>query len=594
MSIKFNCPNCKKLLSVKEHLAGKRAKCPACQKPLVIPAPVSAPADVEDLAMSMLAEKPAETKAPEPQTIDFTCPQCDEPIQMSLDMAGKQGPCPNCRRIIKVPVPKVQKPKDWRDTTRTGPSAARENVEQPAPDGAWDTRRTGTHQTSLEEAGALPVEPVTLARRLRFWGSIAAAVTLVLVGGSVLWSFWSHNRQQRLVDSALVGAPALPGKEALAEMHRAAGEYYLRTNRRDRLAQAQKEFKAARDLLAGIDPPTVEREVLLGELALAQVDAGGDTKQADAGTHLPWKDALPEVQSTLTQIKTFEVREDAARDVARKLVARGLRKEVNGLVRNVIAQGADGARPEAFGVAGLELLKADPKMAADLADEGMAFYATPSRPDASPALIALRVALDKSIKEFSAEDPAVVLGFIEGSARRDKLDEAQGWIQRLSNPLQVRAYLSIAEAQPVLTTEQLNNAARVVEKDPRVGWQAPWTVFRLMQLTARAGLTKPEDMVRLVLPVDGVPQTKFVADPAFRGRCQFEIWRTRLAAAKEKKDESDLKQCVEEKTPAFPVAMEWLARHNARVAGEVARWEDKSLQPLGLVGSALGLQDGGR
>ena len=45
MPIKFKCPHCQRGLSVKEHLAGKTAKCPACKKALKIPAPVSSPAD---------------------------------------------------------------------------------------------------------------------------------------------------------------------------------------------------------------------------------------------------------------------------------------------------------------------------------------------------------------------------------------------------------------------------------------------------------------------------------------------------------------------------------------------------------------------
>jgi hypothetical protein len=561
--------------------------------------------------MSVLADKPAEAPAaPEPQTIGFTCPQCDEPIQVRIEMAGKQAPCPSCRRIVKVPVPKVQKPKDWRDTTQTGPSGARENVEQPALEGAWDTRRTGTHQTSLEEAGALPVEPVTLGRRLRFWGSIAAAVTAVLVVTLVAWSFWSQNRQQRLVDAALAAVKgdgqADLGKEALAEVHRSAGEYYLRTSRRDRVVKARAEFKAARDLLAGIDPPTAEREVVLVQLALAQADMGGDKAEVEAGTHLPWKDTLAEVQNTLTQLKTFDLREYAARDVARKLVARGQTKEAGALVRNVVAHAVEEARPEAFGAAGLELLKADPKLAATFADEGMAFFAVRPRPDPWPALIALHVALDKPInpnllggaKDLAeSRDPAVLLGRIEGLAVQGKAADAQKLIgPPLYTSDRVRAYLSLADAQPGAAVEHLNNAAGLLEKEPGALQRWPWVVFRLIQLAARAGLTKETDAVaRLVLPAaDGTPRTNVVPDAGVRGRCQLEIWRARLAASTQKMEEGDLKQCVEEKTPAFPVAMEWLARHNARVSGDVARWEDKSLQPLGQVGSALGLQDGGR
>src|SRR5260370_22594562 len=80
MPIKFKCPNpnCQKILNVKDHLAGKRAPCPACKQVLTIPAPVAAPArppevslpetttaattvraaDDEELAASLLADDP--------------------------------------------------------------------------------------------------------------------------------------------------------------------------------------------------------------------------------------------------------------------------------------------------------------------------------------------------------------------------------------------------------------------------------------------------------------------------------------------------------------------------------------------------------
>src|SRR5947209_3772948 len=101
--IKFNCPHCKRGLSVKDHLAGKRAACPACKKGLLIPAPVSKPVDLEAFAAAALADQPAEAKAP--TLIDFRCPQCDEEIHVSSELGGKQAPCPECRRIIKVPMP---------------------------------------------------------------------------------------------------------------------------------------------------------------------------------------------------------------------------------------------------------------------------------------------------------------------------------------------------------------------------------------------------------------------------------------------------------------------------------------------------------
>ena len=126
MAIKFNCPHCKKALSVKdESLAGKKAACTGCKKIVVIPKPVpAAPAeDVEALAAAALAEPKADAAGARSQTIDFECPQCGESIQMARDLGGKNAPCPECKRIIKVPVPKVKEGAEWRrkdDSYRPG------------------------------------------------------------------------------------------------------------------------------------------------------------------------------------------------------------------------------------------------------------------------------------------------------------------------------------------------------------------------------------------------------------------------------------------------------------------------------------------
>src|SRR5262249_5057401 len=117
MSIKFNCPHCDKVLRVKDELAGKRAKYPACGQVLSIPAQASAAVDAEAWAAAALADQPkAEPKpaAAPAGTIDFRCYYCDEDVKMPMDLAGKQAPCPQCRRIIKVPLPVKTEPKDWR------------------------------------------------------------------------------------------------------------------------------------------------------------------------------------------------------------------------------------------------------------------------------------------------------------------------------------------------------------------------------------------------------------------------------------------------------------------------------------------------
>src|SRR5947209_6597223 len=145
MPIKIKCPNCKKALSVNESMAGRRAACPACKSVLTIPSasaapaptaakappakdgsakyPVSRPApttqpaaapapppeDIENLAASLLSDEPKPETVAAPKTVDFECPMCGEAVKMDVALAGKQAPCPECRRIIKVPQLQPQK-----------------------------------------------------------------------------------------------------------------------------------------------------------------------------------------------------------------------------------------------------------------------------------------------------------------------------------------------------------------------------------------------------------------------------------------------------------------------------------------------------
>src|SRR5262245_15548883 len=130
MPIRFKCPSCQKALVVREQYAGKRVPCPSCKKPIVIPAPTAHAADVEALALAALsdaaaaAEKKAAPAAAPAPPIEMTCPYCGEPIKFDASLGGQQAPCPNpeCKRIIKVPKPVSDQPRDWRELEK-GPSA---------------------------------------------------------------------------------------------------------------------------------------------------------------------------------------------------------------------------------------------------------------------------------------------------------------------------------------------------------------------------------------------------------------------------------------------------------------------------------------
>src|SRR5947209_2271649 len=94
--------------------------------------------------------------------IKIKCPKCQKGLNVPDSLAGKQGPCPLCKRIIKVPMPTSAQKQDWRKAAAR-PTGAR--MDQAAPEGAWGstTDRSHVHGESLEEADAIPVkrDPVT-------------------------------------------------------------------------------------------------------------------------------------------------------------------------------------------------------------------------------------------------------------------------------------------------------------------------------------------------------------------------------------------------------------------------------------------------
>src|SRR5690348_5673705 len=105
MIIRVNCPNpdCKKLLRLDAKHAGRKIECSGCKQRIRLPTaeelklPVAAattpgtdgaPAEEQEVEFDLLAseavleEKAAADTAAKETMIEFTCPMCDEPIQM--------------------------------------------------------------------------------------------------------------------------------------------------------------------------------------------------------------------------------------------------------------------------------------------------------------------------------------------------------------------------------------------------------------------------------------------------------------------------------------------------------------------------------
>jgi hypothetical protein len=620
MPINFHCPHCHKPLKVKDEQAGKKGPCPACKKILTIPRATAAPpppappattngppppapaaaVDVEAAAAALFADAPAKAEAA-PQFIDFPCPYCDEPLHLDAALAGKKHPCPSCKRIISVPLPKVEK-KDWRTLDTRLPSGAQRPAE-PAPEGAWSSTATSrVSNQALDEAGLLPQKrvPRTLGQKVRRGllaaGAVAAVAALAFAG----WKWWAAGRQERALKQALdyantEAAAKHVGKEGQAALHVGAGTYFLRTRKAQCGKRAAEQFGQAFGLLSApvAGDHEWEREAALTELALALVELGGGPEDLERELRLKWDDVQKRVQVALAAIVMPEARLEALRGVAGRLVAHGQAARVLPLVRSVYsAAGADQA--EALAVVGLELLGlAQEALAAEAAEQALAVYGPDSqpRPRLRAPVVALALALKRAAPkaEKNIEDQTQeLIGQAEGLARLGQWDQAQAKLRATNDygpEVRTRARVAFAAGVAAGQAEdksRLGPAVEVAAQDRPSRPELSWVLLRLTRLAARSDL--PEE--RQYFVAGGV------AVPAVRGHAQLAVLRARLAAApKVVGDDADGK--VLGKGLAHQLGRLALARHNARRdagwAKVVEGWEGPE-RAFGSLGVALGLQ----
>lgn len=591
MAIKFSCPHCRKALSVKDHLAGKKAQCPACKQRLTIPT-----VDIEALAAAALADEP---KAPAPPveqaTIEFKCYYCDETVRVGADLAGKQTPCPECRRIIKVPLLEKTQPKDWRAVPSRLPAGARRDI-GPAPEGAWDTASVGVSRQALVEAQAIPqTRPRwTLAQWIKRGTAVAAGILVVAGAAWMITNHLAQSRQNAVLTKALKAAEKL-SPEAATEIHRGAGEYLLRTSDRRSAEEARNHFQQARAAMlqaATVDP--LEREAFLIHVALAQIDLGGEKPEIDQETRLSWEDAYKEVRQTVQNLTSSEGRGEALRLVTRKLLAKNQGMRAAALASLFPEEG-----PEPLAVVGLEMLRAkQPQMAETLADQALPKPAPAEQPQggeakpampSAPSLVALWLALGKPDKA-AAVAPGTEVGQVKGLAYQGNWEQARARLRAVTAPEeQLPALLALIAAaeendQAAAVRPEIEKAFSLAEAEVKGRVLTPWQLVRLARAGVQAGL---EDRVQTL--------ARLVPDLALRGRMQLEVLRSRVDASKSQADDSWM-QIVDANTPAHPEALELLARHHARQGAAasmqktIETWEEK-LQPFGYLGVVLGLQD---
>jgi hypothetical protein len=596
MTIKITCPKCQKIFKVKDEMAGKRAKC-QCDNLIEIPLPVAPPADIETFAASHLADAPEAVV--EATFIEFECLFCNEKIKVGADLEGKQTPCPLCRKIIKVPLQKKEL-KDWRKTDPKLPSAAKENLPV-VPEGAWSTRQATTvSKEALIEAAAIPIVKVKLTwpqriRRLAWMGGAALAVAAAVL---VALNLLNQNRQDKAIKQAL---DAVENNKALmpemaAGILRGVGDYYIRSDVQAAATQASSHFSKARDLLAkpGV-VASLDSDWVLIDLALSQVQLGGDKAQQVKRARLDWEPTAKEIRRTLALVISPEAREEAIRLVGRELIALDQGKYTANLPAIF-----PGTSAQLHAVLGLEFLRAgDEKTARQQAAAAQQLAAQPAVNGPPGVLIALWLALGNPEKATAvapmpqngkAAPLEISLGWAEGLARQGKWTEARSMTQGMPAP-ETRFAVLVGMAGVAIERDPEN--ARIDSKEAfdmikndKLAKPPPWDLYHLGIILAQLDSPYVQEV------------TKRISEPALLGRAQLFVLRKEIAA-KQDPVASTLISHVTAKTTAHGLAAQAVVAHNARIGGAnaadpIVAELDPILKPFGQVGLALGLQAQGK
>jgi hypothetical protein len=620
MPIKFTCPHCKRGMIVEDRMAGMKGKCKACQKIITVPTPKKAaaqppkpsppatpaappsdgparpPADVEAEAAALFADEPPPAEPVETKTIDLNCPFCDEPIHFPANLAGKREPCPECKRIIKVPELVKKDPKDWRKVDPRGPSGAR-LPDQPAPEGAWSSTAASTvGRQALVEAGVIPQTkpPRTLWQKTRLPLAAVTGVVLLSVGGWLGYRLWSQRAIERALQEALAFPASDQGNADAKALHQAAialgaGEFYLEKKIPDCVKDAKNQFGSALTTLRPA-PESTERDALLADLALAEVEMGGEGVEVNKGMRQPWLETQKLLQATLREIHNDDAKREAVRAVSQRLIARRQTALVLPLVSQIYSA-PDAEKAAALSVIALELLRANDQPTAEkAADDALKLYEAQKPPPVRAEVVAVAMTLGKKVpapgKEAKDEEKANEhVGQVEGLARKGEWDRARQKAEEkdFDDAVQFRAFLTLAEAAVDAKADIADKAIELAKAKSSEKEELAWPLFHLTQLAIRAGL--PDDRLQAL--------TSIIPNRSLRGRAQLAIFRARLEQTQQPVEDAAADK-IEPRSLARVLASQALARHNTRLNADWAKtvqgWEQPQ-KAFGSLGVALGLQD---
>jgi len=485
---------------------------------------------------------------------------------------------------MKIPEQKVAKPSDWRDNSGK-PSMAR--VEQLEGVVASSEAR-GVSGSSLVQSGVLKEE---LEPRPKWHLAAFILVPIIMLATIVFGIVYviqtaGEEKQEKFMADALKDMQEntdtpLPKDEPplfRAMLYIAAGEYAARQDEPARTKEAIAHFEHARQELTLASSSTV-RDFLFSELAVAQLNLGGEEEQVLGQQKIRWQqgrvhrgsvegkiyNVQEEIRSTLEKMKKDgkicpkDARLFAIRRVASELAKRGQADLINeNFYGQIFEPGEETLEAMALVAIEIKRVKSD---------------------------------FDVSMAKESTKSSKVAQSYFESADNpKAAVDKARTSTEGFDTRLRTIALVAEWSADP---GEAVKAAAELVTGMTARDSVAEFTLVRLGAQAGRANQPKNADMFA---DKAAKKETKiWLKGESLRNLLPFG-YKDKLFA------EDDL-----DKLPTDPkdfrAGHAWarlaLARHNAGATGDQSKltvakydgWGKGTFKPFGLAGLALGLQD---
>ncbi|MBA4186701.1 MAG: hypothetical protein C0467_01660 [Planctomycetaceae bacterium] len=647
MSIKFNCPHCQFAYRLPDKLAGSKAKCknPECRKLIVIPSPVTIPDDaappmpdaatLEAAALNALSDEPPKvTEVPvQEKVIPMTCTFCEHKWTEPWAKGGKNTLCPNpeCRQRQRVPEPKEDVPTDWRQQKSKLPTLAKQNFEKL--EGVVSAGDIGNVSGgAIREAGVFDdlIDPVPLKQKILVGVAIFGLVASVIFG---IW-YLRSSRIEKSEDRLMADARDEFDKKAVPELsptgaglssavlNAAAAEYSLDKALENadalKLKEAQTHFDKARGDLRK-QPPSLDRNAVAAELALAVFAFAGTDEQVKAQLRYRWQPDTEsgramrlnershtihqELATTLQLLlpADYDFRIAVARRLTRELVKRGQAGMAVDLLP--VAMFTEQENSEARAVIALEIFRADKTspLPRQVADELKAAFASGAKGNPFPAsaqTLFTVLTIEKALVVVSPPPPsgpiqnfAIALAQAGVLLLDDKPEPALALAQRVTQPEQQMKVLMLCAEWAKDPGPALDAVTKLITdaKGQKQITLSPSHVLRLSQIAAISG--KHEQSKTLA---------DSLADDGLKAWAKGDAVRLRLASnPAEKADENwvELPDDPKKVRAGHAWGRMWVARQNAKESQNpnkerkaTANWPP-TVRPFALAGIALGLQD---